>query len=165
MNPAPESPEDLHATITAPGELPEVLPLLEEFLRDGEPLPERFVERVRSSVERGDLYVIAASIAGRAVGVLTLAPRPSFALGGTFASIEDLYVSPAYRRLGVGRTLLSRTRKLCASLDISYVEVQVEPAEKGAKEFYTSGGFEMEEEVAVMSLSQASSGAENSSTS
>ena len=68
-------------------DLREPLRLLEEWLRDGEAVPESFVAELRRHVEAGDLEVLTARLEGRMLGVLVLAFRPSVALGAPFASI------------------------------------------------------------------------------
>jgi GNAT superfamily N-acetyltransferase len=132
-------------------ELAEPLKLLEKFLRDGEPVPEDFAHQLRKAVERGDLEVLAARAEGRVVGVAVLAYRLSISAAGLFASIEDLYVEPAARRRGVGRTLLEAVGERCAARGVSYVEAQVEDEEAAA--FYAAVGCEEEPGVRVFSRS------------
>jgi GNAT superfamily N-acetyltransferase len=132
-------------------DLAEPLALLEEAFEGGDPIPEEFAERLRGSVKTGDLEVIVARAKDRILGVLILAYRLNLSAGGMFASIEDLYVRPAARRRGVGRTLLETVDKLCAERGISYVEVQVE--EKEAELFYAALGYELEPGVRVLSRS------------
>ena len=132
-------------------ELTEPLSLLEEFLRDGEPVPEDFARRLRESVEVGDLEVLAARAEGRVVGVAVLAYRLSNSAAGLFASIEDLYVEPAARRRGVGLALLEAVGERCAARGVSYVEAQVEDEEAAA--FYAAVGYEEEPGVRVFSRS------------
>jgi GNAT superfamily N-acetyltransferase len=132
-------------------ELAEPLKLLENFLRDGEPVPEDFAHQLREAVERGDLEVLAARAEGRVVGVAVLAYRLSISAAGLFASIEDLYVEPAARRRGVGRTLLEAVGERCAARGVSYVEAQVEDEEAAA--FYAAVGYEEEPGVRVFSRS------------
>ena len=127
------------------------LRLLEEWLRDGEPVPDSFVAGLRRHVEAGDLEVLAARLEGRMVGVLVLAFRPNAALGAPFASIEDLYVHPRARRRGVGGTLLQAAHDRCRSRGISYLEAQVE--EVAARDFYEAFGYEAEPDVRVFSRS------------
>jgi GNAT superfamily N-acetyltransferase len=127
------------------------LRLLEEWLRDGEPVPEPFVAELRRHLEAGELEVLAACLEGRMVGVLVLAFRPNVALGAPFASIEDLYVQPQARRRGVGGALLQAAHDRCKSRGISYLEAQVE--EVAARDFYEASGYEAEPEVRVFSRS------------
>jgi len=131
--------------------LGEPLALLEESLRDGEPLPEAFAERLRGAVEVGDLEVLAAYTQDCVVGVTVLAYRLSVSAGGLFASIEDLYVRPEARRGGVGRMLLDVVGKQCVARGVSYVEAQVEDGQ--AEAFYAACGYEPEEGVRVLSRS------------
>jgi ribosomal protein S18 acetylase RimI-like enzyme len=134
-------------------ELAEPLRLLEEALRDSDPVPENFAWRLREAIERGELEVLAARTEGRVVGVAVLAYRLSVSATGPFASIEDLYVKPDARRRGVGRALLEAVGRSCAAGGVSYVEVQVEDEE--AATFYGAFGYEEEPGVRVFSRSHA----------
>jgi GNAT superfamily N-acetyltransferase len=137
--------------VSAP-DLAEPLALLEESLRDGEPVPRHFAEILRRSVEAGDIEILAAHTGDRTLGVLVLAYCPSISAGGLFASIEDLYVRPEARRKGVGKALLRAADECCAARKISYVEVQVE--DEAAETFYKTLGYRPEGGVRVLSRSQ-----------
>jgi GNAT superfamily N-acetyltransferase len=137
--------------VTPAPDLAEPLSLLEASLRDGEPVPEAFAERLRKSVETGDIDVLVARSEGRILGVAVLAYRPNIPAGALFASIEDLYVRPEARRQGVGTVLLIAADERCAARRISYVEVQVE--DEAAGSFYASLGYEPEGGVRVLSRS------------
>jgi aminoglycoside 6'-N-acetyltransferase I len=132
--------------------LAEPLRLLEEFLREGEPVPADFVWRLRNAVEAGELEVLEARAAGRVVGVAVLSYRLSVSAAGPFASVEDLYVEPEARRRGVGRALLEAVERRCGVRSVSYVEAQVEDEEAAA--FYAAVGYEEEPGVRVLSKSQ-----------
>ena len=131
-----------------PDRLVEGLGLLEEALREGEPVPASFVEQFRGSVERGDLEMLAAREAGRVVGVVLLSYGLNVSAGGPFASIEELHVKPGARRRGVGRALLAAVEERCAARGISYVEVQTDDE---AAAFYEATGYEREEGALVLS--------------
>jgi len=137
------------AAVPATG-LAEPLALLEEALREGEPVSTEFSDRLRKAVEAGDVEVLAAR-AEEILGVAVLAYRLNVSAGGLFASIEDLYVRPEARRQGVGRALLQAADERCAEQSISYVEAQVE--EKRAEAFYAALGYEPETGVRVLSHS------------
>ena len=77
--------------------------LLEEALRDGEPFPSEFVERLRGAVTSGVLEILVASVADRTVGVAVVAYRPSISAAADFASVEEVHVLPGERGKGVGR--------------------------------------------------------------
>jgi GNAT superfamily N-acetyltransferase len=139
--------------VTLAPDLAEPLSLLEESLRDGEPVPEAFAEELRKSVETGDIEVLAAVSEGQILGVALLAYRLNTSAGAHFASIEDLYVRPEARRQGVGRDLLTAANERCAARRISYVEVQVE--DEAAESFYKTFGYKSEVGVRVLSRSLA----------
>jgi GNAT superfamily N-acetyltransferase len=134
-------------------ELAAPLRLLEESLREGEPVPEDFAETLREAAETGTVEVLAARAEGRVVGVAVLAYRLSISVAGPFASIEDLYVRPDARRQGIGRALLEAVETHCASRGVSYVEAQVEDEEAAA--FYSALGYEEEPGVRVFSRSHS----------
>ena len=136
---------------TCRAELAEPLRLLEEYLREGEPVPEDFAETLREAAETGAVEVLAARAEGRVVGVAVLAYRLSISAAGLFASIEDLYVRPDARRQGIGQALLEAVKERCASRGVSYVEAQVE--DEGAAAFYSAIGYEPEPGVWVFSRS------------
>ena len=127
------------------------LALLEESLRDGEPVPRAFAENLRKSVEAGDIELLTALSENQILGVAVLAYRPNISSGAPFASIEDLYVRPEARLKGIGRTLLTAADERCTARGISYVEVQVD--DQTTEAFYKTLGYEMEEGVRVLSLS------------
>lgn len=132
-------------------DLAESLVLLEEAVRDGDPIPKDFADRLRKAIEAGEVKVLAARAEDQILGVVFLACRLSVSAGGLFASIEDLYVRPVARRQGIGRALLRAVDRICAERGISYVEVQVE--EREAELFYAAQGYEPETGVRVLSRS------------
>ena len=137
--------------VAFPTGLAEPLALLEEALRDGDPVPEDFADRLRKAVEAGDVEVLAARAEDQLLGVALLAYRLNVSAGGLFASVEDLYVRPEARRRGVGRALLQAADERSEEHGISYVEAQVE--EKEAERFYAALGYEAETGVRVLSRS------------
>ena len=78
-------------------ELVEPVKLLEESLRNGDPVSDDFAKTLREAVEAGALEVLAARAEGHVVGVAVLAYRLSISAAGPFVSIEDLYVRPEER--------------------------------------------------------------------
>jgi GNAT superfamily N-acetyltransferase len=137
--------------VALPTGLAEPLALLEEALRDGDPVPEDFADRLRKAVEAGDVEVLAVRTEDQLLGVALLAYRLNVSTGGLFASVEDLYVRPEARRRGVGRALLQAADERCEERGISYVEAQVE--EKEAVLFYAAVGYKPETGVRVLSRS------------
>jgi len=134
-------------------DLAKPLTLLEEALREGEPVPDEFANSLRKAVENKEVEVLVARTEGRIAGVAVLAYRLNVSAGGRFASIEDLYVHPEARRRGVARALLRAVDEHCAEHGISYIEVQME--DDAAEAFYAAVGYEPEEGTRVLSRSLA----------
>jgi GNAT superfamily N-acetyltransferase len=144
---------DFKVSVVGGDDLREALKLLEGSLREGKPVSDAFVARLRRAVEAGEIEVLAARAEETVLGVGVVAYRLNVSAGATFASIEDLYVRPGDRRRGVGRALLEAVGERCARWGVSYVEVQVE--EEQAREFYGVLGYGLEPEVRVMARSYA----------
>lgn len=144
---------DIQVATATTEDLAVPLKLLEEHPRDGDPLPEAFLGQLREAIEAGSIEILVASEDEDPCGVAVISYRPNVSLGGSFASIEDLYVRPEARSQGVARTLLEGVKKRCASHSISYVEAQVEDGDAAA--FYTAIGYEVESGVRVFSRSLA----------
>lgn len=142
---------NVRITLTDRGGLTAPLSLLEESLRDGEPVPEAFADLLAEAIERGELEVLTATAGDKAVGVAIVAYRLNVAVGARFASLEDIYVSAGVRRRGVGRALIGAVQRRCKARSVSYVEVQVE--DESAETFYAACGYEREPGVRVMSIS------------
>ena len=137
--------------VAHPTGLAEPQALLEEALRDGDPVPEDFADRLRKAVEAGGVEVLAARTEDQILGVALLAYRLNVSAGGLFASVEELYVRPEARRRGVGHALLQAADERCEKRGISYVEAQVEGKE--AELFYAAVGYKPETGVRVLSRS------------
>ena len=146
MTPGPR----IEVRSVAPENLAKPLSLLEESLRNGQPVPPLFAEQLTQAVEKGDLELLAVWVNGGIVGVTVLAFRSSISLGAPFVSIEDLYVKPGARRRGAGRALLGAVEERCKERGVSYVEVQTYGE---AAAFYIGLGYEPDEEVRVLSCS------------
>ena len=120
-------------------------------MRGGEPVPEAFAQRLRESVEAGDVQILVALLDNVPVGVAVIAYHLNVSVAGSFASVEDVYVVPGFRRRGVGRALLEAAPEHWSERGVSFVEAQVDGEE--AMAFYEALGYEPEPGVQVLSRS------------
>ena len=138
----------MEVRLLPPKDLAEGLGLLEEVLREGEPVSAPFAEELRDAVERGDYEMLVAREERRVVGAVLVSFGLNVSAGGPFAGIEELQVRAEARRRGVGRVLLAAVEERCAARGVSYVEVQTDDE---AAQFYEATGYEREEGVLVLS--------------
>ena len=140
----------IEVSLVSGEDLTSPMKLFEEVLRDGEPLSDEFVDRMRGAVEEGGLEVLAVISGGRTDGAAVIAYRLNVSAATDFASIEELHVRPGDRRQGIGGALLEAIEKRCGERCVSYVEVQTDDE---AAEFYAALGYEEESDVRVFSKS------------
>jgi GNAT superfamily N-acetyltransferase len=88
--------------------------------------------------------LVAADPWDKAIGVISLTHRPVLKLGGRAATIDELLVTRAWRRKGVGRELLKRVVDRARVLSVKRLEVQSfgVPSEE-LKAFLRACGFDM----------------------
>ncbi len=88
---------------------------------------------------------LVAERRGESLGVALFYPvyRPSLCGHGLF--MEDLYVRPEARRLGVGRALMADFARLAKSRGCVYIEWLVESGNQTAEKFYAAAGATMDE--------------------
>lgn len=114
-------------------------------------MTEGFTGELRGSVERGDVEILTAFVAGEPAGVALISYPLNFSVSGRFASLDELYVPERHRGSGIGSALLETIEDRCRDRDVSYVEVQVE--DDSAAAFYRAVGFEVESGTRIFSRS------------
>lgn len=143
---------EIQVRVATAENLREPLRLLEAELREGEPLPEEFVEALTRTVREGEADVISARDpdSGETVGAALVYYRLNLASGGRFASFEELHVTPGSRGRGVGRALLTEVERRCSEKGISYLEAQIISE---STEFFLALGYEPEPDLQLLSRS------------
>lgn len=92
--------------------------------------------------ERNSAAAIVARVNGKPVGFALYFHNFSTFLGKHGLYLEDLFVTPAHRGSGVGKSLLAYLAKLAISRDCGRFEWQVLDWNEPAREFYESFGAE-----------------------
>ena len=97
-----------------------------------------------------EVYV-AADAQDRPIGLVSLSHRPQLRLSGRIATLDELVVSAAWRRQGVGRALVQRALERARVLSVKRVELQLPslPGEATVA-FFRSLGFQDAERGVVV---------------
>lgn len=85
--------------------------------------------------------VILAERGGEAMGFALYYPDFSTLRGRPGVMLQDIYVRPAARQLGLGRALLAEVMLDAAEWDASFVTLMIDRANDGARAFYAKAGF------------------------
>jgi ribosomal protein S18 acetylase RimI-like enzyme len=108
------------------------------------PGAERVMRRFLADlVGRSHSFLFVAEFAGRIVGFVSGELRegsPTFQ-AKTWASVDDVFVEPDYRNIGVGRALLESVRTWAKERGADGVSLQVAAANERGRKFYEGLGF------------------------
>lgn len=87
--------------------------------------------------------LVAADALDKVIGVVSLSHRPLLKVGGRAATIDELGVSRAWHRRGVGRELVKRAVERARVLGVKRLEVQTFQGVTAELEtFFKATGFE-----------------------
>lgn len=87
--------------------------------------------------------MVAADPLDKVVGFATLSHRPVLKTGGRAGSVDELNVSKAWQRRGVGRELLRRVVERAKVLSVKRLELETYgPVSDGVRAFFAACGFE-----------------------
>ncbi len=97
---------------------------------------------LRHALQRNDVAAFIAFVDSRPAGYLVLSDSTrSLLVDAPCVSIDMLYVDPAHRRLGVGRTLLAAASRYADRLGAEHVASLVPAQDRDANRFFARLGF------------------------
>jgi ribosomal protein S18 acetylase RimI-like enzyme len=135
---------DLHFDPVSAADIDTFLALARAFHReDGHPL-DAAGEGAVTRIARGEPFARAwiARREGEAIGYAVISLGYSIEYGGQDGFIDDLYVVPAARGLGVGRQVIDFALREAAALEIRTLHLEVDAGNEKAVRAYRSAGFE-----------------------
>src|SRR3954451_18920683 len=104
--------------------------------------PERIDRGLDAAFRPGSpAWLFLAERDGQAVGVFLANQIVSVEKGGETLWIEELYVTPAARRTGVARALLTSVAEEARRRGLRALDLEVVPTQKAALELYAALGF------------------------
>ena len=85
---------------------------------------------------------MAADALDKGIGMLALSHRPQLRLGGRIATFDEICVSPAWRRKGVGKALVAKAVERSKTLGVRRIEITSHAAARDeARAFCLACGF------------------------
>jgi ribosomal protein S18 acetylase RimI-like enzyme len=125
-------------------DVPALVELMSQFYAESNyPLDRKWAEASFEVLLRDELRgaVWIARRGPELAGYVVLALRHSMEFGGLAGIIDDLFVSPQFRRQGVGSALLSDLLDACRTLHVAAVHVEVGKGDLGALALYQAFGL------------------------
>jgi ribosomal protein S18 acetylase RimI-like enzyme len=107
--------------------------------------PPRSREYILATIAGDDAALYVAQEEGRILGLIHVvvreAPDIPILVPRRYAVIENIVVSPAHRRRGIGRVLMERAQQWAARQGLTWVELNVWEFNEGAMAFYRELGY------------------------
>ena len=105
--------------------------------------------------ERPQFRVVLACEGEAVVGLTLVFPEYSSWRGTVGIFVQDLYLKPHLRGLGLGRRLLAETVRACADWEPAFVTLIVHHGNAAAQGFYAAQGFVLREKADLLVLEGA----------
>lgn len=107
------------------------------------------LRRLLSDSALGAVYLVQAD--GDLAGYIALCRGFSIEFNGFDAFVDEFYLEPEYRGLGVGGRTLELIRQKARELEINALHLEVARDNERARRLYTACGFEAREKYLLMS--------------
>jgi ribosomal protein S18 acetylase RimI-like enzyme len=140
---------ELQIAAATPDDVGEAVPLFDAYRQFYRKPPD--VEGARrflfARLSKGESVLFLARQDGRAVGFVHLYPVFSSVQMNRLWILNDLYVTPEARKMGVARALLDRARQLATETRADWLTLETEPNNATAQRLYQSLGWQLEEDA------------------
>lgn len=104
---------------------------------------EKQIQGIELLLETENCLILVAEISGQVIGMISMQSLVSTAMGERVGLIEDMIVSHEFRRIGVGRLLVSSMIENANSLGYGRIALGADRRNKCAIDFYRTFGFEV----------------------
>jgi ribosomal protein S18 acetylase RimI-like enzyme len=118
---------------------------IEKYIVPSEQNAKKWISFVFESIKEAKAIVLLAEMSGKPIGFIHLSfPREEkYQISIGFATIHEIYVKPAYRRLGVGNQLMKETLRIIKERNFKNVRLSVISRNVEAVQFYKKFGFKI----------------------
>ncbi len=128
--------------IATPDDASEVARLLHDFNTEFDtpsPGPDVLAARLGSLLNTATTFAILAGRPAVAVALVTM--RSNVWYDGSVALLDELYVVPDHRDLGIGSAVIDQLFATARSMGIAVIEINVDEGDRDAQRFYERHGF------------------------
>jgi GNAT superfamily N-acetyltransferase len=128
--------------MAVPADAADVAGLLHAFNTEfatASPGPIVLADRLRILLAADSTYAVLAGSPAVAVALVTL--RTNVWYSSPVALLDEMYVAPDRRGLGIGSAVLGRVLEAAAERGVELVEINVDEGDVDAQRFYTRHGF------------------------
>ncbi len=116
--------------------------LYEDLMPEIEHTAEQIKELFANLSETDNHYLIGVMDGEKIAGTALAICCQSLSMGGkNFLVLEDVVVSPSYRKRGVGKKLMEKADELAKQMNCEYSMLASSDFRKGAHKFYEACGF------------------------
>ena len=108
---------------------------------DPTPSPEANAVRITELLAGGDTEVLLARAGGNPVGLAVLRLRPALWSTALECYLAELYIAPAHRGHGLGRSLMEAAIDVARARGADYMDLGTAETDSAARALYESLGF------------------------
>lgn len=127
------------ATVDDSGEVARLLHDFNTEFATPTPGPAVLAQRLRGLLARDETFAILAGSPAVAVALVTL--RPNVWYAGRVALLDELYVVPELRGVGIGSAIIGLLLSTARARGVDLIEINVDEGDVGAQRFYVRHGF------------------------
>ena len=111
---------------------------------------EKSVERLLSDGTLGEVWLIKKS--GHLIGYVVVCFGYSIELGGREVVIDEFYIEPPARGMGVGAQVLGKLKEHMRVHHIVAIQLEVDQRNESARSFYVQSGFSCRDKYQLMTF-------------
>ncbi len=107
-------------------------------------LNRKFTQYLKKAITKSDPYVLLAESGSKLIGFVTFKKVTDHYFDTNitkYGEVIELYVSPNYRRRGVGQKLMTEVETFLRNLGLNYISLQCSSFNRQGLDFYQKTGF------------------------
>ena len=146
---------DISLEIAGPSQLGDLLPLVAAYhhfeqISLSADIRKKSVERLLNDGTLGEIWLIMKT--DLVIGYIVVCFGYSIEFGGREVFIDELYIEPPERGMGVGAEVIGRLKELMRTHDVVAIQLEVGQQNDRAKSLYVKSGFSCRDKYQLMTM-------------